>query len=687
MGGTPIALPSGYCRLPPDWCVGDRSNSRNMLGTRKPRGKLPMDASRTDPPSFTDRSPKMHHFFAIQMTTMSQTQLMFARLLVVFALGLQACGEATAENSAETVSAESSGGHDIPSDLNRSPTDLVVDPTGRWIVTVNETSDSVSLIDLDSGSVADEVSCGDHPSAIAMTREGDKILVSNEWSGEITVMTIDSSRLVVQATIPVGFHPRGIAITQDGLRAFVGLVASGEVAELDLKNMSLVRRFEVGDWPRYLSLGQSDKRLAVGCSGESEIRVFDTESGELLYEEPLSGGINIGHMLTSNDAPYSYFTWMVYRTNPINVGNIRRGWVLASRIGRVRLDGPAYREAISLDVPGQAVSDPHGLAITQDGERLVASASGTHELLVYRLKDLPFVSTGGPGDLIDRRLERDRDRFSRIPLGGRPMGIRAAPREQTIYVANYLRNSVQIVDLATKSVTKEISLGGPSKPSLARQGMAVFYDGTRSLDQWYSCHSCHQDGGINSRPMDTWNDGSEMTLKAVLPLQGITQTKPWTWHGWQTSLNEAMEKSITSTMQGKRPDEKTKQALIAFLESLPEPPNPHLAASGGKLSAAAERGKAVFNGAQAACADCHHGPYFTDGEIHDVGLGSESDVYEGYNTPTLRGLYRKTRWLHSGRAKTLERLLTELHSPEKVSGNENLKPDQVADLIEYLKTL
>ncbi len=70
------------------------------------------------------------------------------------------------------------------------------------------------------------------------------------------------------------------------------------------------------------------------------------------------------------------------------------GWVLASRIARVRLDGSADREAISLDVPGLAIADPHGLAITENEKRLVVTASGTHELLVYRLQDLPFEGAG-----------------------------------------------------------------------------------------------------------------------------------------------------------------------------------------------------------------------------------------------------------------------------------------------------
>ncbi len=144
------------------------------------------------------------------------------------------------------------------------------------------------------------------------------------------------------------------------------------------------------------------------------------------------------------------------------------------------------------------------------------------------------------------------------------MGLQIADDNRTVYVANHLHDSVQVVDLESQKVIQEIQLGGPRELSLQRQGMAIFYDGQRSLDQWYSCHSCHPNGGVNSRPMDTMNDGTEMTLKAVLPLYHVNETQPWTWHGWQEDLSDAMHKSITSTMQGKPPSEHDKQALIAY---------------------------------------------------------------------------------------------------------------------------
>jgi len=391
-------------------------------------------------------------------------------------------------------------------------------------------------------------------------------------------------------------------------------------------------------------------------------------------------------MQTSKDGKYAYVPWMVYRQNPITPGNIRLGWVLASRIARVRLDKPARREAISLDPQGQAIADPYGLALSPDEQWVACAASGTQELLVYKLPGLPFQDYGGPGDHIDAKLLKDSERFFRIPLGGRPMAVRFSRDGKNVFVANYLLKAVQGVNIAQRKVAHTIALGGAKEPSLARRGEAIFYDGKRSLDQWYSCHSCHYEGHTNAVTMDTRNDGRFGNFKSVLSLRNVTHTGPWTWHGWQTDLKQAMRKSLTESMLGKEPSDAEVEALIAYLDTLKPPPNP-FRNSDGSLNETAKRGEAVFHGRVASCARCHSGEYFTDGKIHDVGTGERGDVYKGYNPPSLIGIYDRAKYLHDGRAKSLEAALTGDHDPDKVTGNGKLSPRELQDLIEYLKSL
>lgn len=564
---------------------------------------------------------------------------------------------------------------------DRSPVDLVLTADERWLVTANQTAGTVSLVDVGTGKVQDEVACGQRPSAIALAPDGRRLLVSGTYSGDITLLELLDGKLTRLASIPVGFEPRGVVFAPDGRQAYVALTTAHAVGIIDVDKRALVERIDVGHWPRYLALTADGKTLAVGTSGDGGVCIVDVHGRKVTYREQFSG-LNLGHMEIAPDQKHVYFPWMVYRHNPITAGNIRLGWVLASRIARVRLDGPARREAISLDPPGKAISDPHGLALSPDGEWIACSASGTHELLVYRTAGLPLIDYGGT-DHIDAQLLKDSNRFYRIELGGRPMALRYSAKGERIYVANYLLNAVQVIDPATRKVVRTIELGGPRQPSLARRGETIFFDGQRSLDQWYSCHSCHYEGHTNSITMDTKNDGRFGNFKTVLSLRNVTRTGPWFWHGYEKELAAAVRRSMVDTMLGKEPADADVQAVIAYFDTLQPPPNPYRPA----LGEAAKRGEAIFRSEKAACARCHSGPQFTDGRIHDVGSGERSDVYKGYNPPSLLGIYDRVLYLHDGRARSLEEALRGPHSPGRVTGNGELTESELQDLLAYLRSL
>ncbi|MEX1096455.1 MAG: hypothetical protein WED34_10420 [Planctomycetales bacterium] len=573
----------------------------------------------------------------------------------------------------------------VDAGADRSPVHLVLGPDESWLVAANRTAGTCSLVALPGGKVLDEVSVGADPVDLALAPDGRTVLVTASRAGDVVFLDVQAGRLKKLGSLAVGFEPWGVAISPDGREAYVAQSLADRVAVIDMAARKVVAHIEVGGWPKYLAVSPDGARLAVGTSADRGVTVVDPIARKRLFIERF-GGMNIGRLRVADDGGHAYFPWMIYGNNPISKSNIQRGWVLASRFARVRLDAKARREAISLDPKGEAVADPHGIDIARDGARAVVSSSGTHELLVYRLPDLPFMDYGGPGDHIDPALLADKDRFFRIPTGGRPMGLAIARDGRTVYVADYLDNSVRVVDLEERKLVRSIPLGGPAAPSAARRGEAIFYDARRSLDQWYSCHSCHDEGGSNVEPMDTQNDGSGFTFKTVLPLFDLEHTGPYTWRGWQQGLDDAIRKSLVDTMQGPAPSERDVADVRAFLSSLERPRNPHRQAD-GSFSEAALRGKAIFEGDVAGCAACHSGPHFTDGAIHDVGLEERRDPYQGFNTPSLVGADRKRRLLHDGRARSLEEVLTGDHAPEKVTGNGKLSADELRDLLAYLRSL
>ena len=228
---------------------------------------------------------------------------------------------------------------------------------------------------------------------------------------------------------------------------------------------------------------------------------------------------------------------------------------------------------------------------------------------------------------------------------------------------------------------------------MARRGEILFHDATRSLNQWYSCNTCHSDGHTNGLDFDTLNDGRQdlstahlRSRKKAPTLRGVARTGPWTWHGWQTSLDDAMTESFTKSMQGRKPSREDVDAIVAFLGTLDFPRNPNRGPD-GSLSDAATRGEAVYRSSRAACNSCHGGPELTDGKVHVVGLEERDDAYKGYNPPSLRGAYDKDPYLHDGRSKTLRDALAGPHNPDDVTGLGALSESELDDLVEYVKSL
>src|SRR5262249_22486386 len=140
----------------------------------------------------------------------------------------------------------------------------------------------------------------------------------------------------------------------------------------------------------------------------------------------------------------------------------------------------------------------------------------------------------------------------------------------------------------------------------------------------------------------------------------------------------------TETMFGTRPTAEEARALVAFLQTLEEPPNPHRG-KGGDVSAAARRGQALFSG-KAKCARCHKGKYYTSESNYDVKLEADGSPYRRWTPPSLLGLYDRGPYLHDGRAGTLDELLRDHHAPEKLGGRK-LTAGERRDLIAFLNSL
>lgn len=573
-----------------------------------------------------------------------------------------------------------------------SPYALALSADGTRMLVANSGNGTVALVDPQAGKILSVIPTGEKPAGVALARDGKRAVVTHWYGYDLAILDIKSDKLSVAGRVAVGAEPRGVVLSPDGKFAYAALGSTNEVVRVDLAERNVTGRLEVGREPRGLAISRDGLKLAVGNVRAESISIIDRIAWKV--ERTISvAGTNLRQVTFDHDGKYAYVANMQNRGMATTANNIDLGWVLGQRLSRVKVAGGEPVDVLSLDPKGKAVGDVYGVAMSTDGAKLALSAGGTHELLLLSVKDEPLPWRERVGrDLIPQELLKNDGRFRRTEVGGRPTELAFAPDNKTIYAANYLDNSIQAIDFDSGKVVRTISLGGPATPSLARKGEILFHDATRSSNQWYSCNTCHGDGHTAGLDFDTMNDGwhdystaHQYSRKKVPTLRRVAKTGPWTWHGWQNSLQDATVESFTKSMQGKRPTVDESKAVIAFLETLDYPRNPNRDHDGG-LSPAARRGETIFRSTKATCVKCHSGSEFTDGKIHEVGLEERRDVYRGYNPPSLRGVYDKDPYLHDGRAKTLKDVITGPHSPEELGGT-SLSPAEVDDLVAYLKSL
>jgi len=578
------------------------------------------------------------------------------------------------------------GTHRTPADtsVHRSPRSVAISPDRQWIAVANATGGSISLIEASRREVRDELIVGRGVQEICWLDNG-RLVASVSELDQIVLMTQAAGQLDLVDRFVVGDEPGGICRLSDHEVA-VALRGDDELAIVDMGSRQVAQRLPVAGYPEHVTVSPDGRWLVSVCSLPGAVFVHAIPGYELVSRRVLmEDGFRPGNPLIGPDSQSVEFACLINRHLPVDPQNIERGWMLDNRLASFVLpDAPFWRQRqIGLDIRGDAIGDPHWGALSPDGRRMVVSCGGSHELVLLNTEKINWPPSNTE-DFLPTMMQDDSEAYTRVPVGGRPLGL-AFVDERTVVVANYFRDSLQWVDLDARTVIGETPLGAPPKISLVREGESIFYDADRSLHSWFSCHTCHTDGHTAGQVWDTVNDDSYGTFKLTPTLRGVVRTAPWTWHGWQDSLDAAMRKSLKDTLNTTVPiSDRDVQSLLAFLKTLEHPSNPNLLPM-GQLTADQQAGRRLFAG-KANCSQCHQGPELTSPETFDVGLGRFDEFYQGFNPPSLRSLHSRRRFLHDGRGDTLEEVLTQFHSPQRVGG-EKLSNDELAQLLQYLNSL
>jgi YVTN family beta-propeller protein len=167
----------------------------------------------------------------------------------------------------------------LPASPSNWPMKLSVTADGRRLLVALNLSDSAAIVDLASDTVR-LVPVGGYPFGAATIPRQHLGLVSNEASGTVSVVDLQSGRKIKDITVGAPLsHPQGIVVNRGGTRAYVALSASDQVVVLDLTSLKVARTIGVGrsaglgTKPTALALSPDEQRLFVAESGADELTV------------------------------------------------------------------------------------------------------------------------------------------------------------------------------------------------------------------------------------------------------------------------------------------------------------------------------------------------------------------------------------------------------------------------------
>jgi YVTN family beta-propeller protein len=451
----------------------------------------------------------------------------------------------------------------------------------------------VCVVDLKTKSIVDSISVGHTPSAVIVSPNGKTLYVCNQFDNNVSVVDVRAKKEV--GKIAVTREPVAEAVTPNGKLLFVA---------------------------NLLPAGAAD-----GGYSAAVVSVIDTSRKKVATNIQLpNGSTGLRGVCVSPDGRYAYVTHSLGRYQ-LPTTQLERGWMNTSALSVINVKKKELVNTVLLDDIDLGAANPWGVGCTDDGKYICVTHAGSHELSVIdraalheklakaargqtsseSLNALSYPSDV-PNDLAFLVGLRRRIRLE----GKGPRGLAIVGTK--VFAGEYFSDSLAVVhiDPEERADVKSVALGPKKDVTIVRKGEMLFHDASICFQQWQSCSSCHPgEGRHDALNWDLLNDGmgNPKNTKSLLLSH---KTPPAMVTGIRDSAETGVRSGIKFIQFVVRP-EADAVAIDEYLKSLEPIASPQLV--GGKLSEAAERGKAIF--AKAGCSSCHPAPLYTDLKKYD----------------------------------------------------------------------
>ncbi len=189
---------------------------------------------------------------------------------------------------------------------------LAVTPDGSRLFAVHVFGQIVSAVDLKTGHVLRSIALPAEPYTCIVSADGGTLFVSI-WGGA-RVLLFDARTFEPRGEIRVGEHPNAMALTKDGKRLFVACANTNAVWAIDVDGRRAVEQISValfpqappGSTPNHVSLSPDEKRLLVANADNNTVAVVDVSKPGMSETEGFipTGWYPTAAMISRNGAQF-----------------------------------------------------------------------------------------------------------------------------------------------------------------------------------------------------------------------------------------------------------------------------------------------------------------------------------------------------------------------------------------------
>lgn len=522
--------------------------------------------------------------------------------------------------------------------FGETPTGVISDGRKLYVTTFGNEG-RLHILDPETGEEEASVPTGSGATAPLLDADKRRVYVCNQFAN--TVSEIDPVAKKVVRTVQVLREPKSGVFSRDGKFLYVTNFLPAQRADVD-EVCAAVSVIEMKNFTKV-----KDIRLANGSNALRGICL--TPDGKYIY---------VSHNLGRFTVPTS---------------QLQQGWMNTSAFSVIDTEKQEFLGAVLVDEPDRGAAGIWGIACNEDA--VFISHSGTHEVSVI---DHPAFRKKFEAYPQKENLSYDLTFLygirQRIPLEGN--GPRALVlTDDKLIVPTYFTDVLNVLDIRTRTLAA-VALNPDREETDADRGERYFNDASHCFQSWQSCNGCHPgDARTDGMNWDLMNDGvgNSKNCKSLLYSH---VTPPNMISGIRASAEVAVRAGF-KFIQFFDITEEDAACVDAYLRSLEPVPSPYL--TNGKLSPKAEEGRRVFD--KLGCGNCHSGPYFTDMKMHRI--GEDVEFENGWDTPTLREVWRTAPYLFDGRAATMYDVFVK----EKHGIDKKVSKKDIDALVEYVNSL